>query len=379
MIDEPSSRPHVMRVYSRLEVGGIERQMLRLLPRLNARRYRLSLCLLKRPGELMDELRGQGVTVHVLPFQGRLHPASLFRLRALFRRERVSIVHAHVRESNTSATVAARLARVPVVVATIHNMNTMRGRRRILQDRILDPLRDAVVAVSDRVREDYCRTVGVSPKKCVTIYNGIDLEEFTSGGPGRAEVRSSLGLDPGARVVITVARLVAQKAHEVLIEAAVEVARAIPASRFLIVGEGHRLQELKALAASRGVSERVSFLGNRRDVRDLYRAADVSCLTSTREGFSNVVVESLASSLPVVATDVGGNREAIEEGVSGFLVPSGDVPGVADRLVRVLGNDALRDRLSRAAGARAERFSLEETIRSTENLYDRLLAGKPRP
>src|SRR5437867_1489875 len=165
-------RRHVMRVYSRLEVGGIERQMLRLLPRLNAGRYRVSLCLLKRPGELVDELRDLGVDVHVLPFRGRLHPASLLDLARLFRRESVSVVHAHVRESNTSATVAARLAGIPVVIGSIHNMKTIRGRRRILQDRLLDRWRDAVVTVSDTVRDDYCRSVGIRREKCVTIYNG---------------------------------------------------------------------------------------------------------------------------------------------------------------------------------------------------------------
>lgn len=376
MSDAAGAGPHVMRVYSRLEVGGIETQMLRLLPRLNAGRYRVSLCLLKRPGELTEALRGSGVAVHVLPFEGRLHPASLLRLRALFRREKVSIVHAHVRESNTSATVAARLAGVPVVIASVHNMNTIRGRRRIVQDRLLDRFRDAVVTVSDRVRDDYCRTVGVRPEKCATIYNGLDLDAFTSGGAGRASVRSSLGLSGDDRVVITVARLVAQKAHEVLIEAAGTVVRAVPSARFLIVGEGHREEELRALVASRGLTDRFVFLGNRRDVRDLYRAADVSCLTSIREGFSNVVVESLASSLPVVATDVGGNREALEEGVSGYLVPAGDVEGIAARLVQVLGDEALRARLSEGARARASRFSLEETVRATESLYDRLLAAK---
>src|SRR5262249_50835642 len=148
---------------------------------------------------------------HVLPFKGRLRPSSLMALARLFRNEGVSIVHSHVRESNTSATVAARLARVPVVIGSVHNMRTMQGRRRILQDRLLDRWRDAVVTVSDRVRDDYCKTVGVSPDKCVTIYNGIDLAEYAPEAAGRRMVRDSLGLPQDARVVITVARLVTQK------------------------------------------------------------------------------------------------------------------------------------------------------------------------
>jgi len=365
-----------MRVYSRLEVGGIEKQMLRVLPRLNTGRYRVSLCLLKRPGELAEELRALGVGVHVLPFRGRLAPRSLWALGRLFRRERVSIVHAHVRESNTSATVAGRLARVPVIVASIHNVDTMHGGRRILQDRLLDSWRDAVVTVSDKVRDDYCASVGVDPAKCVTIHNGLDLAAFTAGGRPREAVRAELGLAPADRVVVTVARLVAQKGHEVLLEAAARVAAAVPEARFLVAGEGHRLDELRGMTRARGVEGRVVFLGPRSDVPDLYRASEVSCLTSWREGFSNVVVESLASGLPVVATDVGGNREAIEEGVSGFLVPAGDASAIAARVIDLLRDETLRARMAEAASRRAERFSLDETVRATEALYDRLLAEK---
>ena len=370
------ARVHVMRVYSRLEVGGIEKQMLRLLPRLNAGRYKVSLCLLKRPGELVGQLRELGVAVHILPFKERLSPSSLRDLARLFRAEGVTIVQSHAREFNTSATVAARIAGVPITIASIHNMNTIQGWRRILQDRLLDRWRDAVVTVSDRVKEDYCRTVGVQPRKCVTIYNGLDLNEFSRGSATRHGMRAELSLPPEARVVITVARLVRQKAHEVLIEAARRLVRRVPNVHVLIVGEGHRMDELRSMTEGAGIRERFHFLGGRSDVRDLYRAADVSCMTSTREGFSNVVVESLASGLPVVATDAGGNGEALEDGVSGYLVPVGDVPGIEDRLASLLMDDDLRRRMSVAALDRARRFSLEETVRATESLYDNLLAVK---
>ena len=126
----------------------------------------------------------------------------------------------------------------------------------------------------------------------------------------------------------------------------------------------------------RGLAERFLFLGSRPDVADLCRASDVACLSSVHEGFSNVVLECLASGLPFVATDVGGNREAIQEGLSGYLVPSGDAAGIARRLIELLTDDALRARMAEGARARSRRFSLEETQRATEALYDRLLASK---
>jgi len=368
-------RRHVMHVYSRLDVGGIELILMRLLPRLNTGRYRVSLCLIKRAGDLAGELRGLGVPVHVVPIRGRFRPGSMFALARLFRRERVSIVHAHVREANASAAVAARLARVPVVIGTVHNVDEIRGRRRALQDRLVDFLRDATVTVSEAVRDNYCRTIGISPAKCVTIYHGLDIEKFTAGGPTRDAVRASLGLAPEARVVITVARLVPQKAHEILIEAAPRILQAVPSVQFLVVGGGPRLEELRELASKRGVGEIFHFLGKRYDTRDLYRAADVSCLISWREGFSIAVVESLASGLPVVASDVGGNREAIEDGVTGYIVPTAEAAAVSDRLSRLLGEDTLRERMSEAARGRAKQFGLDQTARDIEALYDRLLAA----
>lgn len=372
----PADRPLVMRVYSRLEVGGIEHQMLNLLPRLDRGRYRVELCLLKRAGEMADWLRERGVAVHVVPIGGRLAPGSLLALARLFKDRGVTIVHSHVRESNTTAAVAARLARVPVVIGSLHNMDTIRGRRRILQDRLVHRLRDGMVAVSERVRRNYIETVGVPPETVSVIYNGVDITRFDDVPRERNRVLGPLGFGDDDRVVICVARLVPQKAQEVLLAAAAKVLARVPSAGFLLVGEGKCEDSLRAEAQRLGVASHVVFAGKRDDVPSLLRASDVSALTSTREGFSNVLIESLAAGLPVVATDVGGNAEAVEDGVSGFIVPPGDVDAVADRMIRLLGDDALRSRMSRAAGERAVRFGLEQTARETEALYDRLLRAR---
>jgi glycosyltransferase involved in cell wall biosynthesis len=365
-----------MRVYSRLEVGGIEHQMLNLLPRLNRGRFRVSLCLIKRAGEMADWVRERGIDVHVVPFRGRLHPASLRQLARLFRRCGTRIVHAHVRESNTSATVAARMAGVPVVIGSIHNMDTIRGWRRILQDRILDRFRDATVAVSERVRRNYCETVGIDPAKVRVIYNGVDLARFEGRPTDRQAVLGPLGVPPADRIIACVARLVPQKSQETLLAAASRLLVHCPETSLLIVGEGERLDPLREEARQLGVASKVVFTGKRDDIPKLLRCCDISALTSTREGFSNVVLESLAAGLPVVATDVGGNSEAIEEGVSGYLVPVGDVEMLAERLTRLLSNERLLDTMSAAARRRAEVFSLDETVAATERLYGELLEAR---
>ena len=262
-----SSGPvRVMRVYSRLQLGGIEHQMLEILPRLNGGRYRVSLCLLKSAGDLAGRLQARGIDVHVLPFRSRLDPASLFALARLFRKSGARIVHAHVRESNTSATVAARLARVPIVIGSIHSLNTIRGRRRILQDRMLARWRTAMVAVSEGVRRNYCAQVGVDPARVTVIYNGVDLTRFQTGPFDPSEVLEPLGVPPGDRVVVCVGRLVPPKAHETLLAAAVLVLARAPRTSFLLVGDGALMDELRSRARTLGIAEKVIFAGKRDDV-----------------------------------------------------------------------------------------------------------------
>jgi glycosyltransferase involved in cell wall biosynthesis len=176
--------------------------------------------------------------------------------------------------------------------------------------------------------------------------------------------------------VICVARLVPQKSQEVLLAAASRVLPRAGATTFLIVGEGPRLGYLQEEARRLGIASKVVFAGTRNDVPLLMANSDVSALVSTREGFSNVLIESMAAGLPAVVTDVGGNAEAVEDGQSGFLVAPGDVEGVASRLLTLLTDEPLRGRMSAAARARARLFSLDETIRRTEALYDRLLEAK---
>lgn len=365
-----------MHVYSSLDVGGIEHQMLTVLPRLNSGRYRVSLCLIKRPGAQADEFRSLGVDLHVLPLRGRLRPSSLIALARLFRRTRTRIVQSHVRESNTSATVASRLARIPVVIGTIHSMNKIKAKRRILQDRFLARVRNATVAVSEGVKRNYCETIGVDPDRVTVIYNGVDLSRFEGPPVDRAQLLGPLGIPRGDRVITCVARLVPPKSHEVLLDAAARVLKRAPLTTFLLVGDGPLAAPLEEQAQRLGIASKVVFAGMRNDVPRILRASDASVLSSTREGFSIVLIESLAAGLPVVATNVGGNAEAIEEGVSGFLVPAGDAACLADRLTRLLEDENLRSRMSEAAGRRSLRFSLEETVRATEALYDRLLRAR---
>jgi glycosyltransferase involved in cell wall biosynthesis len=366
----------VVRVYSRLDVGGIERQLLRVLPRLEARgRYRTTLILTRREGTLLPEFREAGIPVEVVPLRGRLNPRSVRTLAARFRHHRARLVHAHVYEANTTATVAARFAGRPPVIASLHNLGTVRGLRRRLQDRILNRFRAAVVCVSQGVRENYLAEVGAPPDRVTVLYNGIDVEAIRAVPPDRDGMRAEFGFPPGSPVVTCVSRLKAHKGHGDLLEALARLAPREPGVRLLVVGDGPERPALEARSRAPDLKGRVTFTGNRDDVPRLLRSSDLAALASLREGFSNVVLECLAAGLPLVVTDVGGNREAMDGERTGLLVPPRDPQALARGLERLLVDDALRIRLAKAAAERALRFDLERTLDETEALYDRLLGG----
>jgi glycosyltransferase involved in cell wall biosynthesis len=170
-------------------------------------------------------------------------------------------------------------------------------------------------------------------------------------------------------VLLNVARLHRDKAHEDLLEALEVVRAAHPRAVLLIVGEGRRRNEIDEEVRRRGLGGAVRLLGLRRDVRDLYHLAHVSVLSSAREGFSNVVLEALAAGVPQVLTDVGGNREAVGDSGAALLVEPGAPAQLAAALVRALDARELRRAMGRAARERAARFSVDEQVVRTEELY----------
>lgn len=366
----------VTRLITWLPVGGIERRLVAVLPQLDRTLFAPRLICLRERGPLADELEASGVPVSVVPFRSRLSPAAIWRLARALRGS--AIVHAHMYRANVPGTIAARLAGVPVILGQVHNVDTWQTGRQRLMDRLTARRRTATIAVSRRVQEDVCRTLRLPPERVPVLHNGIDLAPFRAP-LDREALRAELGLRSDQVAVLCAARLHPQKNHRGLLQALVRLPSALPPWRCLVAGDGPERANLEQLAVAHGLQHRVVFLGQRRDVPRLMRACDLSVLPSDKEGFSNTVLESLAAGLPVVATDVGGNAEAIEHGVSGFLTGRADVEDLAERLAQLIADAGLRRRMAAAALAAAPRFSLESMVSETQKLYLRLLReARPR-
>lgn len=375
----------VLRLITWLPLGGIERKIAAVVPRLDRELFDPHICCLRERGPLADQLEAQGIPVHVIPFHSRLDPRGLWRLARLIRRLRIDIVHAHMYRANTPATVVSMLGVDVRVIGQYHNVDTWETWRQRRLDAFLAHRRSLNLAVSEAVRLNVISTLGLDPKRVRTLYNGVDTTEFRPADPERrAMLRRALGWPQHASVIVLAARLVPQKNHAFVIEHAPEIVRDFPNAYFVFAGGGPDEQRLKELAVARRVAEHVVFLGPRDDIADVLAASDISILPSSKEGFSNTVLESMACGLPTVASDVGGNREVIDHGIDGLLLemqdsPQGPRPHASQfvRFVRrLLADEQLRARLRANALKKIECFSLDRMVWATQEIYREVMQGR---
>jgi glycosyltransferase involved in cell wall biosynthesis len=278
--------------------------------------------------------------------------------------------------------LAARAARVPVIVHTVHGWgfhDRMTRRRRavyVALERLAARAGHKLVAVtpfdiekglSQRIgrREDY-----------VVVRSGIELDRFMRPSRGRDDVRAELGIPAAATVVGSVTRLSPQKAPLDLVDAFGLAARARPETWFLIVGDGSLRAEVEARLLRVGLAGRVVLTGVRRDVPELLGAMDVFALSSLWEGLPRAILQAMAARLPVVATAADGTAEVVREGATGFLVPRGRSDVFGERLVRLADDPALRRALGDAGHAAAGPFGAPHMVAELDELYTALLGGR---
>ncbi|HEX5045097.1 MAG TPA: glycosyltransferase [Candidatus Polarisedimenticolaceae bacterium] len=368
----------VAHVYAHLEVGGIERSLVDLLPRLDRRRYETRMICLRRRGSMAAELERAGIPVEVCRCPSRLPVGWSARGLARALRERgVDLVHAHAEHAAHCATEAARLAGIPLVVATFHTRPGFRPRA-VERERAQWTGRSANVYVSEAVRRDHLTGLAVNGGRSVVIRNGIDVDHFAAPPPPArlAVLRHELRLEGLGPVLLNVARLQRIKGPDDLLRAFAQVRARMPGAVLVMAGGGRRQSEVLAHIRALGLLDHVRLCGTRADVADLYHLADLHVMASLGEGFSLVVLEAMAAGLPQVLTAVGGNAEAIDGSGAAHLVPPEDPARLAQGMLALLGDAAERARMSEAARERARRFSIGEQVVRTERLYDSLATGK---
>lgn len=305
------------------------------------------------------------------------------RMYRLIRASRPHIVHTHMAKAGTAGRLAARLARVPIVVHTFHGhtfhsyFGKAKTRLFLEIERTLARVTDRIIAVGEDQRREIAR-YGVTPLGNIAVIPlGLEIEGLLDAESARGALKAELGLNGHSRLVGIVARLVPIKAHEVFLEAAVRVRAADPDSHFLVVGDGERRSELEGMAARLGLGSAVRFLGWRADMKQVYADLDVVALSSNNEGSPVALIEAMAAGRPVVATAVGGVGEVVQHGESGLLVPPRDPRALADGVLTLLHDPARSERFGRAGRASVyPRHAASRLVADVARLYEELAREK---
>ena len=360
-------RIRVMFVVGNFVAGGAERHLLELWSRIDRGRFEVEIACFRREGQFLAQVEGLGWPVHELGVGRRLYgPAgwrALARLVALVRRFRPDVVHGYLFGPNLFAVIAGRLCAVPVVAVAKRNVDAFETPRQAWLQRIAHRGATHVTAVSEAVAATV-EAMGVPRARITVIPNGVDAARFASV-PADA-VRTN-GEGP---VVGSVGCLAVRKDYGTLIDALALLDQRALRCRALLVGDGPEREALERRIRERGLSDRVQLLGERPDVERLLPAMDVFALSSREEGIPNALLEAMAAGRPVVATAVGGTPEVVEDGETGWLVPPGSAPLLADALERVL-RDPVEAGRRAAAGRRAvlEHRSIEAMVSRHEAFY----------
>lgn len=377
-----SAPRHVLYVMDRLPrtLGGGENVLLKMIGMLPQERFRCSILTFDlEQGSVFSEL---SCPVHVFPMK-KTYDWNAFRmalrLRKLIRSEKVDIVHTFFESSDIWGGSVARLLTRARLISSRRDMGILRSTKHRLAYRMLSWMPDKVLTVSDQVRQFCIETDHIAPGRVMTIYNGVELPPKADAGQSR-KIRVSLGIPEDAQVIVTVANIRRVKGIDVLLRAAERICRTNYKAVFVIAGgilEQDYFRELQSLAENLNLSQRVRFAGQHQSATPFLQMSDVFVLPSRSEGFSNALLEAMAAELPCVATNVGGNSEAIQNGLNGLIVEPEDEAPLADAVSFLLSDPSRAREMGRAARRTVElRFTPGRMMEDLLMVYEEITREK---
>jgi len=344
---------------------GVKRLFAWMIPRFDKTRFDVSLLSLRKKDFSEDKLESYGFGVYYLE-KGKFDPSTLPALIGLLKRLEIDVIQTHGYGATTFGRAAAVYLGIPNVLHEHANLTDTPWFQKI-PDKILDPLTDVAVAVSESTREFCVKGRKLSPKRVKKIFLGAPLDEFQ---PFMPEARRE---DDGLKLFGTVTRLHESKGNYYFVEAAAVVAKKIPEARFVVVGEGPLQPELEAQARRLGIGDRVIFLGFKRDVAACFASFDVVVFPSLWEGTPLTVFEAMALERPILSTDVDGLREVLVHDQNALVVPPRDAKALAEGMVRLVEDETLARRLAEGAHATSKRFGIQTFVDTMERLYEVLV------
>ena len=378
----------VIHIITKLELGGAQQNTLHTVASLDHDRFEPVL-MTGPEGYLLTEARSLGMDLRIVPHLERaVRPgtdAAAFReLRRLLEPYRGSpaIVHTHSSKAGILGRWSARRSRVPMIIHSIHGFGFTPAQsipKRFLYltaERVTSRITDHFITVAEANRADGVNYGLFEPARCTVIRSGFDLDLFRAAGKLEPDILGDLGVPRGCPMVLMVACLKPQKAPLDFVRLAARVHREFPEARFLLAGDGEMRPALEKEVHRRGIKDVFLAPGWREDIPQLMRSSLAVVLTSKWEGLPRVIPQAKAAGRPVVATAVDGSVEAIRDHVDGYLCQPGDVNSMADRVIRLLKDPDLADRMGREGARMVDEWDQDTMVLKQEELYERLLKEK---
>ncbi len=370
-----ASLPHVLLVIDQLSksLGGGERIVLKMAALLPQYGYRVSILTFFVHPECSVLKSPPPCPVYILPLRKTYDLTAMraaLEFRRFIREQKIRIVQTFFESSDIWGGAVVKFLSSAKLIWSRRDMGILRTRKHHLSYRLLASAPDRVFAVSEQVRRYCIETDGIDAGRVDTIYNGLELADHSVDGTSAK--------DPGTVLITTVGNIRHVKGHDVFIRGAAVVAPQFPQVSFSIGGEvlePEYFSGLQELIRKLNLTDKVQFVGGVKDVPRYLSTADIFVLPSRSEGFSNAIIEAMAGALPVVATDVGGNAEAVEDGVNGFIVPSENPSALAEAMSKLLADPSMAKEMG-LAGKKiaADRFTTDAMMNQITTVYAKLLA-----
>ncbi len=358
-----------------LGLGGAERAVISLAKGLDKARFNPVICCLNWPGEFACEVELENIKVVSLNKKPGVDLAVINKLINVIRENKIDIVHTHLWGANFWGRIAAKVARVPVIIATEHSTPSFKSLFKKFADRVLAKFTDKIIAVSEEVKNSNSKEIGIKEEKFEVIYNGVDTSSRPQAAGHKQQLKHLLGINNDEIIISCIGRLSPEKGHRYLFEA-MGLLNGKYKVKLLVVGDGLEKQRLGDSVKGLGIEEKIIFTGMRKDIREILGITDVLVSASLREGMPITALEAMACRVPVIATNVGGTHEVVQDAKTGILVEAKSPKSLVEATKRLLDNSALAKQMGKKGYERVSTmFSLDAMVDKHQRLYEMCLAG----
>ncbi len=369
-----TGKPHIF--------GGGKRVFMQIMKGLSKYTFNvLSCCSLSTQQE--EELHTEGVRIIETHLSGYNPIVSILRLSNIMRNEDIRIVHSQGGRADFYSRVAAFIARIPILVSSTavlvdrYDVSFPRRMLYVFCDRITEQVVNKFVVVSESLRESLIRDHGIAPERITKIYNGIELDRYRPSLECQGSFRTECLVGEDDFLVGSVGRLVYEKGYEFLLKATPLILASCPRAKIVIVGDGPLKSKLRNLTRELGIVESCLFVGFREDIANILSSLDVFVLPSIMEGLPIVILEAMAMAKPIVASDIDGIREQVENGRTGILIPPRDPQALAEGITQLLRDKYQAQRFGMEARKQVEEmFDIRQQVALHEEVYKGLLKGR---